>query len=175
MTDTPKAGEPGALSTPDGDGPVRVGDRTREGSPGANQSKTEPHPPTSGHDAPAGASGPAPGGGVVTGVPVSEIGLGAGDPQAPSHPVAADRPFTQVASGPPPSAEGTAQRARGQQGVAEEPIETDSAASAAAMAPPAGFSDAPGDAKSVPVVSDESSEGTSETAPIVQGVRTPVE
>lgn len=175
MTDTPKAGEPGALSTPEGDGPVRIEDRTREGSPGANQGKTESYPPTSGHDAPGGSSGPAPGGEAPPGVPVSEIGLGAGDPQAPSHPASSTRPFTDVASGPPPSPEGTAQRARGQQGVAQEPIETDAAASSAAMTPPFLSSDAPGDAQSVPVASDEAAEGTSETAPIVQGARTPVE
>lgn len=175
MTDTPNAGEPGALSTPEGDGPVRIEDRTREGSPGANQGTAEPAPSTSGSDAPAGSSGPADGSEAPAGVPVSEIGLGADDPQAPSHPAALPRPFPDVSSGPPPSPEGTAQRAPGQQGVAQEPIETDSAASSAAMADSVSFSDAPGDAQSVPVASDEAAEGTSETAPIVQGVRTPLE
>ena len=185
MTDPASQDEAASASTPDGgDGPVGLSDRTAGGSPAANQGKTEPYPPTAGHRAPAGSSGRTPGGEAPTGLPPAELAVGAGDPQAPSHPAASTRPFTDVASGPGPSARGVAQRAPGQQGVAEEPIETDHAASAAsirAAAPAAMFSDAPnssrtpGDASSVPVASHDAAEGTSQSMSRVQGARTPVE
>ena len=190
MTDPASQADAASASTPDGDGPVRLSDRTAGGSPAANQGKTEPYPPTAGHQAPAGSSGPRPGGEAATGLPPAELAVDVGDPQAPSHPAASTRPFTHVASGPGPSARGVAQRARGQQGVAEEPIETDHAASAGAIraaAPAALFSDAPdsaqtsassrtpGDASSVPVASHDAAEGTSESMSTVQGARTPVE
>lgn len=176
MTEPASQDQAAATSTPDGGGPVRLGERTSGGSPAANQSKTEPYPPSSGHAAPAGSSGAAPGGEAPTGVPQEQLGVGAADPQAPSHPGVAARPFTDVASGAGPVSTGQAQRATGSQGVPEEPIETDRAASGTAMTTPAPtFSDAPGDAKTVPVVSHESLEGSSETAPTVQGARTPVE
>ena len=62
-------------------------DLAMPGSRAANQSKTESIPPTQGHDEPA--AGPAP---TEPDRPeLADMNVGAGDPQAPSHPAAAER------------------------------------------------------------------------------------
>jgi len=60
------------------------------GSDAANQSKTESMPPTEGHADPDAAPGPA----TVELPAADSLSVGAGDPQAPSHP-AADRSSPQ--------------------------------------------------------------------------------
>ena len=150
-----------AASTPEGDGPITLGDRTGGGVPASNQRQGSPPA--------AAADVPAP-------VPVDDLNVGAADAQSPSHQAASTRPFVDAASGAAPAGSGTAQRATGSQGVAQEPIETHRTLSAAAMgAPSVGGAQAPGDAQGVPVVSSDAAEGTSESAPIVKGARTPVE
>ncbi|TAL25764.1 MAG: hypothetical protein EPN99_01160 [Frankiales bacterium] len=136
-----------------GTGPVTLGDRTSpEGSPGSNQAKTEPMPPSGSHQEPL--------------VPpeLGDMNVGAGDPQAPSHPalvapVVAPSPATATGSSTP---EGTAQRAPGSLGSTPsgEQVETDLAASAVAMSPAA--DPEPGDAP-----------GSSEEQDVVRGARTP--
>ncbi len=173
--DVPTGEQPGAGSTPadEGDGTVGLADRTDGGAPAANQTKVEPLPPSPGHTSPVDAPGP------VSGLDPDEMRIGAADPQAPSHPAGGRRPdhgssYVEVAA-----QDGAAQRARGSQGVPEEPIGTDHDGSAARMS--AGPDDTPtsstcaGDARGVPVASQDAAAGTSETASSVQGVRTPQE
>ena len=187
----PTGSEPGADSTPaaDGEGVVDVGDRTDGGSPAANQSKTEPMPPTAAHDDPDGAE-PA-------SVEVPDLGsmnVGAADPQAPSHPAAgpagdradAGLPVDAAAAGPeqrepvaagPQDTTGAAYRAPGSDGQpgAGETVGTDvdtSAARTNVEGSPDTESGA-GDAAGVPVVSEERSPGTSQESSAVQGARTP--
>lgn len=147
---TPTANTPEDES---GTGPVTLGDRTSsEGSPGSNQAKTEPMPPSGSHQEPL--------------VPpeLGDMNVGAGDPQAPSHPAltspVAAQPSTPAAR--PSTPAGTAQRAPGSLGSTPsgETVETDVAASAAAMSPAADpeSGDAP---------------GSSEEQDVVQGARTP--
>ena len=69
----------GAVSQPQGDGPVTLADRTApggEGSPDTNQGKTEPLSPTPDHPEPLAVPD------------LADMSAGAGDPQAPSHPAA---------------------------------------------------------------------------------------
>jgi hypothetical protein len=70
----------GQVSQPEGDGPVTLADRTApggEGSPDTNQGSTEPMSPTPDHPQPLA-------------VPeLSDMNVGAADPQAPSHAAAA--------------------------------------------------------------------------------------
>lgn len=169
MTEPSSQDSAAAGSTPEGEGPVGLDDRTAGGAPAANQAQSSP--PVRGSHPTATDTEP------LDGVPVSELNVGAADAQAASHRVAAARPFTPSTSGPAPAQDGTAQRAPGSQGVSPEPVETDRAAAAMAMAPPSRLTpaQAPGDAKGVPVGSGQAAEGTSETAPRVRGARTPVE
>ena len=132
MTDPAAQHDAAAGDRPQGDVPVTLGDRTRGGSPAANQGKTEPFPPTTGHrsptgnsstgNSPAGSSGPARAGEPVAGIPLERLGVGVTDPHAPSHPAAAARPFTAAPSGPSPQGYGAAQRAAGSQGAPEGPL-----------------------------------------------------
>ena len=154
---------------------------TDDASRAANQGKTEPMPPTGAHDDPDAAPEPS----TVERPDLDSRNVGAADPQAPSHPSAGDHPagFTEaVDTGP--AADGTAQgstgmafRAPGSDGdqPASEQIDTDVALSAARTNPvgTAGTASGPGDAASVPVVSEESSPGTSEDSAEAQGSRTP--
>lgn len=147
---TPTANTPEDES---GTGPVTLGDRTSaEGSPGSNQAKTEPMPPSGSHQEPL--------------VPpeLGDMNVGAGDPQAPSHP-ALTTPAAAPAAAPadePSTPDGTAQRAPGSLGSTPpgESVETDVAASAAAMSAGADAED--GDAP-----------GSSEEQDVVRGARTP--
>lgn len=69
---TPSANTPEDES---GTGPVTIEDRVSgEGSPGSNQAKTEPMPPSGSHQEP------------LAPPELSDMNVGAGDPQAPSHP-----------------------------------------------------------------------------------------
>ena len=198
----PTGNEPGADSTPadDGQGVVRVGDRTEGGAPAANQSKTEPMPPTTGHNDPDAAPQPA----TVEAPDLDSMNVGAADPQAPSHPSAADAgdrsgsgiasagtPSTADAAGPAlgtptgvglaggdQHTSGSAFRAPGSHGTEGlgEQIETDVEASAAETTPSgtAGAPSGSGDAASVPVVSEDASPGTSQESPQTHGARTPL-
>lgn len=130
--------QPGEKSTPDGPDAVDLADRTDGGAPAANQRSSEHvHP----------GSAPA-------------MTVGAGDPQAPSHPDAGDRWL------------------HGGGDVSDSPEEqdTDVVQSAAAMSEaavdPSALSGA-GDAQSVPAVPSEAAGGTSEEHGVVQGARTP--
>lgn len=63
-----------------GDGPVTIEDRVEpggEGSPGANQAKTEPMPPSGTHSE------------QLVPPELGDMNVGADDPQAPSHPALA--------------------------------------------------------------------------------------
>jgi hypothetical protein len=149
------------------------------GSAAANQHKTEPMPPTQGHDQPDAAS---------TRPEAPDLGsmnVGANDPQAPhrdgaagatSVPSASDVPAEQtpVLTGESP---GTGYRQPGSMGSTgpDEQIETDivrSAQNASPVGTP-GTDSGPGDAGAVPVVSAYPAEGTSEESAIAQGTRTP--
>lgn len=154
---------------------------TNDASRAANQGKTEPMPPTASHDDPDAAPGPA----TVERPDLDSMNVGTADPQAPSHPSAGSHSagFTEaVDTGA--AAEGTAQgstgmafRAPGSDGAqpASEQIDTDVQLSAARTTPAgaAGTPSGPGDAAGVPVVSEESSPGTSEDSAEAQGSRTP--
>ena len=147
---TPSANTPEDES---GTGPVTIDDRTSsEGSPGSNQARTEPMPPSGSHQEPL--------------VPpeLGDMNVGAADPQAPSHP-ALTTPLAAPTAAPvaePSTPAGTAQRAPGSLGSTPsgESVETDVAASAAAMS--AGAEPQAGDAP-----------GSSEEQDVVQGARTP--
>jgi hypothetical protein len=151
-----------AANTPDdesGTGPVTIQDRvSSEGSPGSNQAKTEPMPPSGSHDSHDDPLDPL--------VPpeLGDMNVGATDPQAPSHP-ALTTPVAAPTAAPaaePSTPDGTAQRAPGSLGSTPsgESVETDVAASAAAMS--AGADAEAGDAP-----------GSSEEQDVVQGARTP--
>lgn len=77
---TDDADEPGAASRPEdvaGDGPVTIEDRTEpggQGSPGANQGRTEPVSPATEHPEPRAVPD------------LDSMNVGSADPQAPSHP-----------------------------------------------------------------------------------------
>lgn len=195
--------EPGAVSQPEGDGPVTLGDRVEpggQGSPDTNQAKAEPMPP-SGSD-PLGAPD------------LSSMNVGAGDPQAPRHPavpgsapgagggVSAPPPARRDLSGPGSTPDeqrpeidtetstggsggpirpeqrttGTSHRAPGLQGSAPEGEEfaTDADAGAAQTeASLAGTTESKGDPASVPAVGDGAAPGTSEQQPPVSGTILP--
>jgi hypothetical protein len=164
----------------------------------ANQGKTEPMPPTSGHGDPDAAPGPA----TVEEPDLASMSVGEGDPQAPSHPAAgpagdpahsgisADETPTggpaspSLLAGPtgaaprPQATTGTAFRQAGSNGTegAEEQVDTAMDVSAARTNPVGtpGTAAGPGDASSVPVVSEEASPGTSENSAVAQGSRTPL-
>lgn len=181
-----RPGEPGGSTVPQGDGPVGLADRatpSHEPAPDTNQGKTEPMPASQGQSAPGlgqlpgiGQDGLAPGD-DGQGTP------GSADPQAPSHPLAGDRPAattgTMAGERPSPDAmpTGSAFRAPGSQGESPEPVETDTATAASRMHPgsPAASTErptpSPGDAHGVSVPSVESAEGTSEDTSIAHGVR----
>ena len=172
------------------------GDDRRD--PAANQGKTEPMPPTSGHADPDAATEPA----TVEEPDLASMNVGAADPQAPSHPAAApagDRAHagvtaaetpTDVVSAPgvlasptgaaprPQATTGIAFRVPGSNGVegAEEQIDTavDVSAARTNVVGTPGTAAGPGDAQGVPVVSEESSPGTSEDSAVAQGSRTPL-
>ena len=80
-----------------GDGPVTIEDRVQpggEGSPGSNQSKTEPMAPSGSHSEP------------MAPPDLDGMNVGAGDPQAPSHPAvaeAAPAAYTDEAPGSAPT------------------------------------------------------------------------
>lgn len=189
--------EPGAVSQPEGDGPVTIGDRIEpggQGSPDTNQAKAEPMPP-SGTD--------------TLGAPdLSSMNVGAGDPQAPRHPAVPEaepvdapagnrdlsgpgstpdqqRPQidTETSTGrsggpiqPEQRTSGTSHRAPGMQGTtpAGEETEIDAAAGVAhTEASLAGKTEAKGDPASVPAVGDGAAPGTSEQQPPVQGTILP--
>ena len=202
-SDDEPGAEPGAVSQPDGDGPVTLGDRIEpggEGSPDTNQAKAEPMPP--------GGADP------LAAPELSSMNVGAGDPQAPRHDaVPASAPGAHGdPSAPPPARRdlsgpgstpdeqrpeidtetstgrsggpirpeqrttGTSHRAPGLQGSTPdgEEIEMDAAAGAAqAEASLAGTTEAKGDAASVPAVGDGAAPGTSEQQPRVQGTILP--
>ena len=164
----------------------------------ANQGKTEPMPPTSGHSDPDAAPEPA----TVEEPDLESMSVGARDPQAPSHPAAGpagdpahsgiatgetpvgDTASAAVLAGPtgaaprPQATTGTAFRVPGSNGVegAEEQLETAADVSAARtnVVGTPGTAAGPGDASSVPVVSEEASPGTSEDSAVAQGSRTPM-
>ena len=180
----PQGDEPGAGSTPraDGDAVVDLGDRTDDGAPAANQSKTEPMPPSPSHGDPDAAPAPA----TVEVPDLESMNVGAGDPQAPSHPAATEmsRSGSGIAATETPvggadlSTPGTAFRAPGSMGAAgaDEQVETDVELSAARtdVAGNPGTPSGAGDASSVPVVSEEPSPGTSQESAQAQGSRTPL-
>jgi len=73
--------QPGAeASQPEGDGPVTLEDRVDGGSPDTNQGKVEPMSPTPDHPEP------------IATPELSDMNVGAADPQSPSLPSAAARP-----------------------------------------------------------------------------------
>ena len=140
----------------------------------ANQGKTEPMPPTSGHDDPDAAPEPS----TVEEPDLESMNVGARDPQAPSHPAAGAAPISPGEAAPLPQvATGAAFRAPGSQGVegADEQLETavDVSAARTNVVGTPGTAAGPGDASSVPVVSEEASPGTSEDSAVAQGSRTP--
>ena len=187
----PRDDEPGGESTPrdtEGAGPVGLEDRTRErgsgagddsGAPGANQAKAEPIPSTPGHRDPNARLEPP---------LLEDMNVGSVDPQAPSHPAASgSAPSVETgAAGPaataaPAASAGTSHRTPGMQGStgADEAVDTDVAAGAAAMRPTgsdsesdADFDADPGDAHGVPVASHDAAGGTSEQQDAVRGART---
>ncbi|MCA1711142.1 MAG: hypothetical protein LC789_05690, partial [Actinobacteria bacterium] len=166
----------------------------------SNQSKTEPMPPTQGHEDPDAAPEPA----TVETPDLGSMNVGARDPQAPSHP-AAGPAGDPAASGLPslgttpaatepsaenlgtPTGDGLAKRGRetsgnafrqtGSNGVEgdEEQVETDVDVSAARTNPVGapGTDRGAGNAQGVPVVSEEVSPGTSQESSVAQGARTP--
>lgn len=131
--------QPGEMNTPadtEGEGTVDLGDRTDGGAPAANQREgAHVHP----------ASDP------------SAMTVGAGDPQAPSHPDAGER------------------RLHGGGDVSDSPEEqdTDVVESAARMSPNPGGLSGVGEPQSVPAASHDAAPGTSEQHGVVQGARTP--
>ena len=196
----PRGDEAGAGSTPadEGEGVVGLGSRTGGGSPAANQSKTEPMPPTSGHGDPDAAPEPT----LVEPADLGSMSVGAADPQSPSHALAAapgDRhtaglPELQTSArgdwignstgedlGPPTAAEaafpssGQAFRAAGSNGVEgeQEQLSTDVEVSASRMTPAVGVESGPGDAAGVPVASEDAAAGTSEESAVAKGLRAP--
>ena len=149
---------------------------TDGGSRAANQGKTEPMPPTGAHDDPDAAPRPR----TVERPDLDSMNVGAVDPQAPSHPSAGrSAPGATDPGGDrtPQGSTGMAFRAPGSDGAqpAGEQIDTDVALSAARtdVAGVAGTATGPGDAAGVPVVSEQSSPGTSQESGQAQGSRTP--
>lgn len=169
----------------DGDGPVTLEDRTEpggQGSPGSNQSKTEPMSPTGTHSEPLAVPD------------LADMNVGAADPQAPGHPAAAGsgpsvtggyahEPVGQVPTGtekPVQHTSGVSHRAPGLDGITPdgEAVETDVQAGAARMGPQAldsTASESPGqgDDASVPIPGDTPSPGTSEEHRVVAGIKLP--
>ncbi|HEU0101427.1 MAG TPA: hypothetical protein VFR07_03835 [Mycobacteriales bacterium] len=196
-------GSPSSQVDGDGDGPVTLAQRNEpggQGSPDTNQAKTEPMPATPGHADPNAEFEPPSldemnvGGGD----PQSPSHPAARDRDAPVatappervNPGVApqdDRPgidpdsATKLPEGPERPAQATAGRAQrqpGSDGESPEQQETDVETGAANMRPGGGPqavppTSEPGDPKQVPVPHDLPAEGTSETAPIAQGIRTP--
>jgi hypothetical protein len=123
------------------------------GSAAANQHKTEPMPPTQGHDQPDAAS---------TRPEAPDLGsmnVGADDPQAPHRDGAAGATSVPSASDVP---------------AEQTPVLTGEGPGAGYRQPgPPGTDSGPGDAGGVPVVSAYPAEGTSEESAIAQGTRTP--
>lgn len=174
----PRDDQPGGESTPldtEGDGPVGLQDRTRErgaggddkGSPATNQAKAEPMPATPGHPDPNAPLEPP---------SLAEMNVGSADPQSPSHPSAGAPAAGRAQARPAASApvDGTAHRAPGLQGVpgADEAVETDVGAGAAAMQQGPASTEDPGDAQGVPIPSRDAAGGTSEQQQVVRGART---
>ncbi len=187
------------VSQPEGDGPVTLSDRTEpggEGSPDTNQGKTEPMSPTPDHpealavpelsDMSPGAADPqapshpdaaalSPAGSYGGGAAGDEpMGLG-----GPGQTSDATRPGVDPATSTGTST-GTAHRATGLQGSTPdgESVETDTAAGATSMgaAPQdsvAGSVPGHGDTGPAPATGDAASLGTSETQPVVEGIRLP--
>lgn len=189
--------EPGAVSQPEGDGPVTIGDRTEpggQGSPDTNQAKAEPMPPG--------------GSGTLEAPDLSSMNVGAGDPQAARHPVVPSaapvaapagsrdlsgsgstpdeqRPQidTETSTGrsggpiqPVQRTSGTSHRAPGLQGTPPEGEETETDADAGVAQTEVslqGKTEAKGDPASVPAVGDGAAPGTSEQQPPVQGTLLP--
>jgi hypothetical protein len=131
--------QPGQMNTPEdsqGEGTVDLGDRVDGGAPAANQRARE-------H--------------VLEEQP--SMTVGEGDPQAPSHPAAADRGVHVTAPEPSTSP--------------EEQV-TDVTASAAQVTPGRSGLTGPGEPQGVPVPSTDAAPGTSEDrSGVVQGARTP--
>ena len=172
--------QPGGVSQPEGDRPVRLSDRTEpggQGSPDTNQAKAEPMSPTPDHPEPAA---------VPT---LASMNVGSADPQAPAHPAA-----TATAGGPggsPPqelsgradSSDGSAQRAPGSLGDAPggEAFGVDVDAGAQRLDPTGGPGDRPGlsvgqgDTGPSPASGHAPLEGSSEEQQIVTGTRLPAE
>lgn len=167
--------QPGSVSSPEdvgGRGPVTLGDRTAkggQGSPDTNQAKAEPMPPTPGDADPTAPLEPP---------SLEDMNVGGADPQSPNHASARERDAPQADPVAQASGEPVAQRAPGSQGVPAEEQETDVQAGAEQMRPGGGpgatpAPDQPGDAQDVPVPHEVPAPGTSETAPIAHGARTP--
>lgn len=133
------------------------------GSDAANQTKTEPMPPTQVPD-------------------LEGMNVGSADPQAASHPAVGGRaPVPAVTSAVETTAQdsgGAGYRAPGSLGTTgpDEQIETDVARSArnANVAGASGAVSSPGDAAGVPVVSGEAAPGSSEGSAVAEGTRTPL-
>jgi hypothetical protein len=169
----PSDDQPGAVSQPEGDGPVTLGDRTEpggQGSPDTNQAKTEPMSPTPDHPEPLGAP------------ELSSMNVGAADPQTPSPqalapgagPATALPERSAVDTGPDA---GSAHQATGMQGTAPygESVDTDVAAGAARMDPalPLPGGQGEGDTATAPAAGDGAAPGTSEEQGRVRGSRPP--
>ncbi len=179
--DAPTGTEPGAPSQPSdttGDGPVTLGDRTEpggQGSPDTNQAKAEPMA----ESAPEPAEIPE----------LASMNVGAGDPQAPSHPAAAAAPTAWSSPGPSGGQPdgGTSHKAPGLQGTtpAGEAVESDVAAGARHMDPRSaepleavsetGGNEGQGDPGPSPAAGDGAAPGTSEQQGIARGSRLPHE
>ena len=156
--------------------------------PAANQAKTEPIPPTQGHDvATPDEHHPDEEAGTSTG-PGPRMGAGAGARPADApgvSPEGRDPGLTRpTASGAPDTATGphdpgrvesdlpgAASRVPGVQGASPEPFEADTAAGAERMAAAGQGADASGDVHDVNVPSATPAEGTSEALEPVDGVR----
>lgn len=172
VNDAPIGTEPGAPSQPadtTGDGPVTLGDRTEpggQGSPDTNQAKAEPIAEA----APEPAESPE----------LSSMNVGAGDPQAPSHPAAAAAPMAWLSSEPSGGLPdgGASHKAPGLQGTtpAGEAVESDVAAGARRMDPQlAEPLEGQGDPGPSPAAGDGAAPGTSEEHGIASGSRLPQE
>jgi hypothetical protein len=157
---------------------VSAHDEAMPGSHAANQSKTEPMPPTQDHADPDAAPEPS----TVEVPDLDRMNVGAADPQAASHPAVGRRApvpsVTPALGATAQDSSGAAYRAPGSLGTTgpDEQIETDVERSARNVdtAGASGAPSGPGDAAGVPVVSGEAAPGSSEGSAVAQGTRTPL-
>lgn len=190
----PRAGDPGAVSTPesDGQGTATLADRMGAGAPASNQGRAEALPPT-GDRTPAGGPGsqerslgemnagaagaqtarpPALAGPDVSATPAGSAGPNSlQDRLAP----AAGPPHDAAPTGDPEA--GAAMRTPGSMGSmpAGEQIESDLARASDNMTDVALGNETGGDSHSVSTSGEDAALGTSEQAQPVQGVRLPVD